>query len=362
VRHALGCGLATLVVSLILHAAPAAAVCGDGIFDPGEQCEVGPNGDAACQEACIPATLPDGCQCAVPPLDPAGYVVLAQTKAKFGPNLRVTSGDVGATAISGLVAVAPFGQVTASGSVVGDRVRVLDATHVGRLYANSAVIAPGAAADNGGPFRFSVPLALGPPLPALPMGSPGGTPVSVPDGGSQTLAPGSYTDVFVGRDATLILQGLSPGSGSGRYDVQTLTIAFDAHLQAANPVDVRVADRLAFLPTSTVGPAPTATTVLAGDVRFSVAGPTVRITHATIVRAHVRGARKIGVGRDAMFTGQLIAPSVKTAAHVQLGFEGGCGDGRLDPAEQCDTSAPGGDAACPGLCGAPDTATQCTCS
>ncbi len=360
-RHALDCGLAALAVALVLHAAPAAAVCGDGIFDPGEQCEVGPNGDAACQEACIPATLPDGCQCAVPPLDPAGYVVLAQTKAKFGPNVRVTSGDVGATATGALLHVAESGQLDAGSNVVADRVRLLENAHVGRLFSNSEVIVTGAGADDGGPFRFAAPLRLAPPLPPLPTGAPGGGPVSVPQGGSLALAPGAYTDVFVGRDATLVLQGLSPGSGAGRYDVDTFVVSFQGHVVAANPVDVRVFDRLAFLPSATVRPDPAVTSALAGDVRFAVGGPRVRITHATDVRAYVRAGNKIIVGRDAVFTGQLIGASIKTGSHVRLTFEGGCGDGRLDPAEPCDTSAPGGDAACPGLCGAPDTPAQCTC-
>src|SRR5262249_41066828 len=40
-----------------------------------------------------------------------------------------------------------------------------------------------------------------------------------------------------------------------------------------------------------------------------------------------------------------------------------CGDGVLDPdgGEVCDATAPGGDAACPGLCNAPGTAGACQC-
>ena len=40
-----------------------------------------------------------------------------------------------------------------------------------------------------------------------------------------------------------------------------------------------------------------------------------------------------------------------------------CGDGILDAGgEQCDTSAPGGDLACPGACGSPTAATPCRCA
>jgi hypothetical protein len=272
----------------------------------------------------------------------------------------VSGGHVGVSSVGGYLFIGQFGDFTAAGQLVADRVKIRDSTAAVRLFANTPVLLPGVTLSDGGPFSFDVPLVLALPLPPLPVGGHNDTPVSVAPSATAALAPGTYGDVLVGRDATLTLQGLSPASGSGRYDVRSITVAFNGKLLADNPVDVRISDRIRVLPTAVVGPSPTAT-ALAGDVRISVAGFVAKVAHNASLRARVRAQRKISLGGHVDFTGQLLAPNVRCATDAHLTLEGGCGDGRLDAGEPCDGSAPGGDAACPGACVGFDLPGQCTC-
>ena len=77
---------------------------------------------------------------------------------------------------------------------------------------------------------------------------------------------------------------------------------------------------------------------------------------------HIRApSGKISVGRGTLARGQLIAQKIVVQKDAILAAVGGCGDGTKEQSEMCDTTASGGDAACPGNCIPLGQAGQCTC-
>ena len=350
------------VAFLALLGREAAALCGNQIRDPGEECDATAiGGDSLCERACIPAGMPGECTCARPSTSPVGYAVIADEMARVGTGVAVVAGDVGVLNTGGRLVVGKLSILPAGNNVVGDRVRLLPDSRVGRLFSNAETIKTGAVVQDGGAYRFPTPLVLSPALPPFGTATPGSTPVNVLPGATVTLAPGAYGEVLVNTAGTLVLSGLDPGSGKGSYDFASLSVLFQATVQANHPVVIRIADRLAVLPRAVLGPAPSADAI-AGDIDLEVAGLTARVSHLGSVRAHIRATRLIAVGRSASITGRLVAPRVKVGAGVEMRGEGGCGDGVLDPNEACDTSAPGGGAACTVLpCIPPGQPGQCRC-
>jgi hypothetical protein len=68
------------------------------------------------------------------------------------------------------------------------------------------------------------------------------------------LGPGLYGTITVGVNATLVLRGLSPGSGVGRYGVAAVKIGTHASLFADNPVVLNVQGRFSVGGNSAVAP------------------------------------------------------------------------------------------------------------
>ncbi len=352
---------ASLALAVLLATAtPALAVCGNGALDSGEPCDTSaPNGSAACPGSCIPPGLIGQCTCAVPSTDARRYVVTAMSQLRLASGTIVGLGHLGATQPGGLIQIGRDSSIPGGTDTVGDQVRVLRGAHVGRLFANAPFVDSQATVTNGGPFPVHIPLVLMPPpsLPPIPGSGPGTPPtVSVPPGATQPLAPGRYAAVTVGTNAKLVLHGLTAGGSAGIYEMQSLLLMPGSHMLADNPVVVFLDDRLAFSGASAsgssfIGPAPSAH-LIAGDVVIS-AVKSARFGNAAVVTAHV-SAPTIKVGKNAVFTGRLRGFKVDVGKNAALFLQGACGDGILDPGEQCDTSAPGGDVACPGACIAGD--------
>jgi len=362
------------LASVVLALAPARAAlaaCGDGILQAGETCDASaPNGDVACRGACVAPALADACSCAAPSDDARDFVLIARDQIRLGNGAVVTGGHVGVASPLGILVVGKGATMPDASQAVGDFARLLDGARVGRLFARDAKVKLGAVVVNGGPFPFTLPLAAADDLMPFPAATPGSTLVVVPGGQTVVLAPGAYGDVLVDQDGTLVLRGLSPGSGAGLYEIEAVRVGFAGHVVAHNPVVVDVGDRFVLGGVADFGPSP-ATGLVAGDVQVNVHGKRVGIARSSTVRAYIRapqGSAKLG--RGAFVTGRIVADRIATTAGM-LALEGACGDGRLDPNEACDASAPGGDAACPGTCIAGDPAGrgqialgqpgQCTC-
>jgi hypothetical protein len=356
----------TLLVGLVVglvggRALPAGAVCGDQIIDPGEQCETGPYGDAACVRACVVPGQPDECTCAVPPLTTAGFSLIAQNTIKLCANSKVLSGHVAVVHAGGTLTLGESSKVSTDGAVIGDIVQMHGGSSVGRVFANSQFFKSGALVGDG-PYRFRVPLGI--TVPQVRSADPGtdpGTPRKAQAGEVVILPPGTYGTITIFRGGTLRLRGTDPTTGTGVYNLTSLTVQPEASVVVDNPVDVRIADRLLVATRAFVGPAD-GVHVLAGDVDLSVNGSLVRIGHLARIRAHLRSAGTIRLGKESSVEGQVYALNVKLGAIAQVSAEGGCGDGMLDAGEQCDASAPGG-TTCPQstTCVAADHPGQCTC-
>jgi slime mold repeat-containing protein len=349
----LGWRRAALLV-LLLATRSALAACGDGVLQSGETCDASaPGGDAACPGACISAGVDGECSCARPSIDTRRYVLIADTALRLGSGALVVGGNVGVVKPSGVLTIRSNVLLPSSTEATADQVRLSPGARLGRLFANAAAVPPGTVAARGGPFRFTLPLNVLAALPSFPSLIAGTNPVGVPALGTLVLEPGSYGTVTVGQGATLVLRGLSPGSGAGSYHIQSLRLGSNAQLIAYNPVVIEVVDRVLLGRAARLGPS-TVVSMIAGDVQLEVGGRIFRLSRSSSVAAHVRAPNaKAMLGRGAFFTGRLIAASIVTANPV-LVAEGACGDGLLQATEQCDTSAPQGDARCPGNCFAGD--------
>src|SRR5438093_1870252 len=140
--------------------------------------------------------------------------MIAGATLRLGTDTEVTSGHVAIEGNAGYLTVGERVQLPVNHEVIADRARLMSLATIGRLFANSAITLPGATVANGGPFRWSPPLALTSLLPPFPVGVPGTTNVVVPAETTLVLAPGTYGVITVGGDATLVLRGVDPGRGA----------------------------------------------------------------------------------------------------------------------------------------------------
>ncbi|HUP41849.1 MAG TPA: hypothetical protein VM599_01425, partial [Thermoanaerobaculia bacterium] len=160
------------------------------------------------------AVIPDGF---------SAVVVLATNSVSISSDVVVASGDVVANdaspgpTLNNNYELYVDRKVTISGSLQGDSIRILNQSSVGGDVSYNDL-------DNSGSIAGSLitPLAL-PVFGVLPLfhtGPSDGPDVTVPDGGSQTLAPGTYGDIVVGAAATLHLTG-------GVYNVRSIDLVSD---------------------------------------------------------------------------------------------------------------------------------------
>lgn len=116
----------------------------------------------------------------------------------------------------------------------------------------------------GGLQRTPLALPVFPTLPAFLAATPGTTTINVPNNGTQTLAPGSYLDLVVGRKATVTFTG-------GTYHFRSITVDRESKLLFSAASQVRVQQKLSTKTLTTVGPAAGAS-IDASSILFYVAG------------------------------------------------------------------------------------------
>jgi DNA-binding beta-propeller fold protein YncE len=272
--------------------------------------------------------------------DPATYALFGNEKVALGRDGVVLAGNVGT---NGKLIVGSRSVIGSGSDVAGDVVRLgSQVTIAGALFFNFVSLHGATVGTLVHPLLL--PILTLPPPPAVSPGVAGD--ITVDPGVTISLLSGSYGNVRVRPGGTLLfagdvdLQQLLVQSGKGA----TTTVRCDVPL----PCTVRVAARFA-LGGSGVGVTGSPLVFEFAGARSAVVGglgadirATVRAPLATLkLKSSTRG--------PATFTGQFLARKVKVgaAAVVSLGEPPPCGNGTLDPGEQCDPPA---DAACPGTC------------
>ena len=212
------------------------------------------------------------------------------------------------------------------GDAVGDHAKLLPGANVGRLFSNDPLLTNGSSINSGGPFQVTLPITF-PNLPAVPTVVAGTQAVDVAAGQTVILGPGLYGAINVGLNATLVLRGLSSGSGVGRYGVAAVKIGTNAKLFADNPVILNVQGRFSAGSSSTVGPSQNQL-LAPGDFQINVAGPAAKVGGGATVMAYLRVPNgKIGVSPGGELEGRAIAARVSIGKHAQVIRGGVCGDG-----------------------------------
>lgn len=182
---------------------------------------------------------------------------------------------------------------------------------------------------NQGPTPWA-PQPLIAVLPCQAPCTPGSTAVLVPKGGTQTLPPGTYGNVVVSDNATLNLSG-------GTYCLASLKVGHFSKVEVQGtstinvPGKVKVNLRSSLLPSTGLG---------ANDVHLDVGGTSVIFSHKTAVTGIVVACNaKLRFGRFSKLRGQFIANSFRADHGPQFTLET-CGDGKVDPGEDCDNPSP----------------------
>src|SRR5436309_14418672 len=98
----LGLAIGAILVTLAPHSA--LAVCGDGIADPGEQCDPAVT-PGPCFGSCVQPGFPDACTCAGPSSSTADYVLIAGTSLRLGTAVEVTAGHVASEGTGGYLTI-----------------------------------------------------------------------------------------------------------------------------------------------------------------------------------------------------------------------------------------------------------------
>jgi hypothetical protein len=217
------------------------------------------------------------------------YSLFATHSMHLEQNSKVFSGDIGVNDAgsppfldSQVELSIGIGVTTAAGSSIkAHRIKVKSgATVHGSIHYNTIE-------NNGtitGTQHTPLPLPLVATLPEFKSATPGTQNILVPQGGSQTLPPGTYGGIEVRKNGRLTLTG-------GEYHVASLTAGDDVRLVFQGPTNVRVAGKFDSGQGSFIGPEDT-TLVSADKIMFHVGG--INGTNGTL--GATPKAAKIGIG------------------------------------------------------------------
>jgi hypothetical protein len=246
---------------------------------------------------------------AQPSTDINDYVLFATDLLKTkGPT--ISDGDVGVNDVGGRLLARKY--FTGPNSVVAsDRVRFDKApfnTVLETLYANVVEQYGPSPTPFTPPIIADVKAACGFPTP-FPTCAPG-VDVDVPTGTITTLAPGVYGKVRV--HGTQVSSGVLQLSGGGSYVFCDLKVARLAQLQVQDPSTVNVVGRVAFGPSSYLGP-DTGSGLAASDIQFYVAGPLVKLTRDSFSNARICAPdSKMRLTQGGTHVGVYVAAYIRT--------------------------------------------------
>lgn len=305
-----------------------------------------------------------------PPPSNLNLALYANTSVTVRSSAQVF-GDVGSAGVDGSVLFDFASSQGSSGNVLANTVEVVAVASVGHVFGNDLAISGFAVQQTLG-----LDLAKLPSIPAVTQAVPGATSVSVAPGHTTQLCPGQYDVISVGRGATLNLNG-------GVYQLSALNLADGARLEPSEPVVVLVAGNLITGTGAIIAPFPEVVNPMSSaDIRIEVGG-SISIGSSSVVRAHLLApggsftigtsasltgaawAGRIDIGPQSVVTGEGVfasqAPSVPPPCNdndacttdqcVSVGTTAfcrntpvtsgacnasQCGNGVLDPGEECD--------------------------
>ncbi len=271
------------------------------------------------------ATVATSASAAAPSRQLDDYVLLALRSLTLKNGGQVDSGHVAVNDASGYWLSLGRGTYLADGTaVVGDAVRGKEAS-VYDLYTNRVLPGLVPATIRGvGPLPTG-PLPLVAPLPPLPASTPGSGTLVV--SGQLVLPPGAHGDLVVRTDGHLQLTG-------GVYDLRSLRTGRRVRIESLAPTILNIAGMLRLGNESTVGP--TAPPLIAGDLRINLAGPLVILGSGSSVVAELYApAARLRLGRGLRGIGQFVAQDI-SSDHSTRFSRGACGNGVVEPGEDCD--------------------------
>lgn len=262
----------------------------------------------------------------------ADYVLLARTRLKMKDFNFTGVGDVGVNEQGGVLVFGKSSNFPEGSEVVTDvETRIGDHSSLYLLFVNTydAFNLTKSAIRHQPPTPWS-PLPLIDPLPCDAACTPGTMGITVPKYGALDLAAESYGNVVVGNNATLTFTG-------NTYCLGSLKAGRGARLRFQSAgTRVRIAGNLKVNVGGTLGPDPTLPNLGAGDVRVDVGGKSAILSHKSRITALVYACDAVmRFGRTASLRGQFVANQVKSDFGSRLTLET-CGDGKVDPGEQCD--------------------------
>ena len=274
-----------------------------------------------------------------PSRNPSTYVILGIRTIKMKDFAFTNLGNVGVNEAAGTISWGKKSFFSDGSQVTADVLsRAGKNSSLYDLFANTVVSPLGQAGSvvrNDGPLLWS-PLPLIQPLPPDPSCVPGTGVLLFDKGGSQTLAPGSYGTVIVQNGATLELTG-------GTYCFADLKLGRKSSVIVDGAVDVTVMGKVRALPGAVVKPA-AGSGLGATDIVFGIAGKQVKFSGKTRVSGIFYAPNALlRFGRGGFYTGQFIAEQIRSDFGDTFTLEA-CGNGVVDPGEQCDAGSGNGQA------------------
>src|SRR5438093_9667527 len=290
--------------------------------------------------------------------DPEHYELLLRDKARV-KGLAQIQGNIGVTSPRGSINIGHDSVIADGRELVADKANVSSRSRAFDVFASLVHVGRGAVV--AGTITQPVPAPIYDPEPLIfpdpfePANFPPAFPITCggPDRAGRpseafALPPGSYGTVCVGPNGRLTLQ-------PGTYQFCSLTVVKYGGIFVQAPATLNVRDVFLIGPSSSFVPMGNPS-----DIQVNAQGPQVRVGSYSTFNGRVFAPNAaLRVGGLALVTGHMVARKLTTDIAPQL-FT--CGDGALDAGEQCDTSAPSGDQACPGACVPPGQPNECTCS
>jgi len=285
-----------------------------------------PQSTGAAPQPVISATLPSN----------LSLTLNASTSITIGLFAQVF-GDVGSSGLSGSVVFDVSSSQGAGGNVLANTVNVRASASVGHIFGNDIVVAGTAAQQTLGLDPSTLPF-----VPGVIAAAPGTTNVAVAATQTKQLCPGDYGVVSLGPSATLNLNG-------GVYRMSRLILADGAKLQPSEPVVLLVSGDVTTGTGTVIAPYPVVVNPMsASDIRLEVGGG-IALGDGAQVRAHLLANGAVTTGTSATLTGAAWAQSIAIGAQSQVTGEGvfsaqapsvppPCNDNNACTADQCVTN------------------------